>query len=312
MGRLTTSRRVTRITLEGANRQRPDAIAVEEPLEIRVAGSPLAVTMRTPGHDVELAAGFLVSEGVISRGDQFARAIHCGGPGTGGADGNTYNVLDLTLAPGVALPSPDIARSFYTTSSCGVCGTASIEAVEKVSTYDVSRDALSVPAHDVAAFPDRLREQQKTFDKTGGLHGGRTLRRHDGRALVAREDVGRHNAVDKVVGWALLNDRLPLRETVLQVSGRVSFELVQKAVMAGIPMLSAVSAPSSLAVELAERAGLTLAAFVRGSSMNLYTPRGSHRRPIHNPRGGRGRGRTLTFVRAVCGCHRLGAGNHGG
>ncbi|OZD43701.1 sulfurtransferase FdhD [Rhodococcus sp. 06-1477-1B] len=271
MGRLTASRRVTRITLEGANRQRPDAVAVEEPLEIRVAGSPLAVTMRTPGHDVELAAGFLVSEGVISRGDQFSRAIHCGGPGTGGADGNTYNVLDLTLAPGVALPSPDLARSFYTTSSCGVCGTASIEAVEKVSTYDVSSDPLSVSAHEVAAFPERLREQQKTFDKTGGLHGAALFDVATGELLVAREDVGRHNAVDKVVGWALLNDRLPLRGTVLQVSGRVSFELVQKAVMAGIPMLSAVSAPSSLAVELAERAGLTLAAFVRGSSMNLYS-----------------------------------------
>ncbi|WJS91051.1 formate dehydrogenase accessory sulfurtransferase FdhD [Microbacterium testaceum] len=271
MGRLTASRRVTRITLDGANRQRPDAVAVEEPLEIRVAGSPLAVTMRTPGHDVELAAGFLVSEGVISRGEDFARAIHCGGPGTGGADGNTYNVLDLTLAPGVALPSPDIARSFYTTSSCGVCGTASIEAVEKVSTYDVSTDPLSVSAHEVAAFPDRLREQQKTFDKTGGLHGAALFDAATGELLVAREDVGRHNAVDKVVGWALLNDRLPLRDTVLQVSGRVSFELVQKAVMAGIPMLSAVSAPSSLAIELAERAGLTLAAFVRGNSMNLYT-----------------------------------------
>lgn len=271
MGRLTASRRVTRITLDGANRQRPDAVAVEEPLEIRVAGSPLAVTMRTPGHDVELAAGFLVSEGVISRGEDFARAIHCGGPGTGGADGNTYNVLDLTLAPGVALPSPDIARSFYTTSSCGVCGTASIEAVEKVSTYDVSTDSLSVSAHEVAAFPDRLREQQKTFDKTGGLHGAALFDAATGELLVAREDVGRHNAVDKVVGWALLNDRLPLRATVLQVSGRVSFELVQKAVMAGIPMLSAVSAPSSLAIELAERAGLTLAAFVRGNSMNLYT-----------------------------------------
>ncbi len=271
MGRLTASRRVTRITLDGANRQRPDAVAVEEPLEIRVAGSPLAVTMRTPGHDVELAAGFLVSEGVISRGEDFARAIHCGGPGTGGADGNTYNVLDLTLAPGVALPSPDIARSFYTTSSCGVCGTASIEAVEKVSTYDVSTDPLSVSAHEVAAFPDRLREQQKTFDKTGGLHGAALFDAATGELLVAREDVGRHNAVDKVVGWALLNDRLPLRATVLQVSGRVSFELVQKAVMAGIPMLSAVSAPSSLAIELAERAGLTLAAFVRGNSMNLYT-----------------------------------------
>ncbi|MEV7826930.1 formate dehydrogenase accessory sulfurtransferase FdhD [Microbacterium enclense] len=280
MGRLTTSRRVTRITLEGANRQRPDAIAVEEPLEIRVAGSPLSVTMRTPGHDVELAAGFLVSEGVLSRGDQFARAIHCGGPGTGGADGNTYNVLDLTLAPGVASPTP---RSFFTTSSCGVCGTASIDAVEKVSSYDVSSDGIQVSAHDVAAFPDRLREQQKTFDKTGGLHGAALFDVVTGELLVAREDVGRHNAVDKVVGWALLNDRLPLRGTVLQVSGRVSFELVQKAVMAGIPILSAVSAPSSLAIELAERAGLTLAAFVRGSSMNLYTRADRIRVPSTTP-----------------------------
>ena len=271
MGRLTASRRVTRLTLDGVNRQRADAIAVEEPLEIRVAGAPLSVTMRTPGHDVELAAGFLVSEGVIHRGDQFARAIHCGGPGTGGADGNTYNVLDLTLAPGVALPSPDIARNFYTTSSCGVCGTASIEAVEKVSSYDVASDGIRISAVDLAALPDRLREGQKVFDKTGGLHGAALVDVASGEMLVVREDVGRHNAVDKVVGWAVLNDRLPLRGTVLQVSGRVSFELVQKAVMAGIPILSAVSAPSSLAVELGERAGLTVAGFVRGGSMNLYT-----------------------------------------
>lgn len=271
MGRLTAPRRVTRITLDGVNRQRPDVVAVEEPLEIRVAGSPLSVTMRTPGHDVELAAGFLVSEGVLHRGDQFARAIHCGGPGTGGADGNTYNVLDLTLAPGVTLPSPDIARNFYTTSSCGVCGTASIEAVEKVSSYDVSEDGIRVDAVDLAGFPDRLREGQKVFEKTGGLHAAALFGIATGEMLVVREDVGRHNAVDKVVGWALLNDRLPLRGTVLQVSGRVSFELVQKAVMAGIPILSAVSAPSSLAIELAERAGLTVAGFVRGGSMNLYT-----------------------------------------
>lgn len=271
VGRLTSSRRVTRITLDGVNRQRPDAVAVEEPLEIRVSGAPLTVTMRTPGHDVELAAGFLVSEGVIHRGDQFARAIHCGGPGTGGAGGNTYNVLDLTLAPGVALPSPDIARNFYTTSSCGVCGTASIEAVEKVSSYDVSEDGIRISARDLAALPDRLREGQKVFEKTGGLHAAALVDAASGEMLVVREDVGRHNAVDKVVGWAVLNDRLPLRGTVLQVSGRVSFELVQKAVMAGIPILSAVSAPSSLAIELAERAGLTVAGFVRGGSMNLYT-----------------------------------------
>lgn len=269
MGRITARRPVVRITLGQEPHKRADLLAAEEPLEIRVGGRPLAVTMRTPGHDVELAAGFLVSEAVISRGDEFSNAIHCGGPGTGGME-NTYNVLDVTLAPGVAPPAPEVARNFFTTSSCGVCGKASIEAIETVSRYEVSADESTVDAEMLATFPDRLRAEQAVFAKTGGLHAAALFDAATGELLVVREDVGRHNAVDKVVGWAALQDRLPLRGTVLQVSGRTSFELVQKAVMAGIPMLTAVSAPSSLAVELAEAFGLTLVGFLRPPSMNVY------------------------------------------
>lgn len=272
MGRITTRRPVVKITLGEEQHRRSDTLAVEEPLEIRVGGAALAVTMRTPGNDVELAAGFLVSEGVISRAGEFLSAIHCGGPGfEGGTSGNTYNVLDVTLAPGVAPPDPDLARNFYTTSSCGLCGKASIEAVETVSAYEVADDEMTMDAATLAGFPETLRENQAVFDKTGGLHAAALFDAATGELLVTREDVGRHNAVDKVVGWAALNDRLPLRGTVLQVSGRASFELVQKAVMAGIPMLAAVSAPSSLAVELAESSGLTLVGFLRGQSMNVYS-----------------------------------------
>ncbi len=177
----------------------------------------------------------------------------------------------MTLAPGVAPPDPELARAFYTTSSCGLCGKASIDAVETVSAYDVADDPATVDAATLTGFPDALRAQQAVFDKTGGLHAAALFDAATGELLVLREDVGRHNAVDKVVGWAVLNDRLPLRGVVLQVSGRASFELVQKAVMAGIPILAAVSAPSSLAVELAASAGLTLVGFLRGQSMNIYT-----------------------------------------
>ena len=253
----------------GSGTRRVDTLAVEEPLEIRIGGAALAVTMRTPGHDVELAIGFLVSEGVIADPSEFRSAIHCGGPGTGGAE-NTYNVLDATLAPGVRVPTGDEARRFYTTSSCGVCGKASIDAVETSSRFDVADDDTVVEAHWLAALPDRLRAEQAVFDKTGGLHAAALFDARTGELLVLREDVGRHNAVDKVVGWALQQGRLPLRDVVLQVSGRASFELVQKATMAGIPVLAAVSAPSSLAVELADRAGLTLIGFSRGRSMNVY------------------------------------------
>jgi FdhD protein len=243
---------------------------VEEPLEIRVAGAPLAVTMRTPGHDVELAIGFLLSEGIICEGDDVVAAIHCGGPGTGGEE-NTYNVLDVGLAPHVPPPSASTERNFYTTSSCGVCGKASIDAVRTVSHFGVADPGLRVAPELIAGLPDALREHQDVFDKTGGLHAAGLFDAENGELLVLREDVGRHNAVDKVIGWAAEQGRLPLRDTVLQVSGRASFELVQKAVMAGIPILSAVSAPSSLAVELASEAGLTLLGFVRGINLNVYT-----------------------------------------
>jgi FdhD protein len=293
MGRITTRTPVTRIALNDGDvavRRRADTLVVEEPLEIRIAGEPLTVTMRTPGNDIELAAGFLVSEGVISAPGDLRSAIHCGGPGTGSvpptpllsigigpavptasSSENTYNVLDLSLAPEVAPLVTDITRNFYTTSSCGVCGTASIEAIEKQSLYDVTTDTAPVDATLLTGLPDALRAGQAVFDKTGGLHAAALFDAASGELLVLREDVGRHNAVDKVIGWAVLDDRLPLTGTVLQVSGRASFELVQKAVMAGIPILSAVSAPSSLAVELATAAGLTLVGFVRGSSMNVYS-----------------------------------------
>ena len=265
MGRITARTRVTRITVGGPTSRREDLLAVEEPLEIRVGGTALAVTMRTPGHDVDLAVGFLVSEGAIVRGDQVASAIHCAG-----ADGeNTYNVLDLTLARGVQAPDASIQRSFYTTSSCGMCGKASIDAVRTRSAYPIDDDVRVDPAL-LVTFPDRLRAGQAVFEKTGGLHAAALFDGRTGEMLVLREDVGRHNAVDKVIGWAAREGLLPLRGMVLQVSGRASFELTQKASMAGIPILAAVSAPSSLAVEHAKDAGMTLVGFLRGESMVIY------------------------------------------
>lgn len=268
MGRVTARRRVTRITTGVRSVVREDVLAAEEPLEIRVGGRSLAVTMRTPGDDVDLAAGFLVSEGVINHGGQFASARFCAGePGT---VENTYNVLDVTLAPGVTPPDPSLAREFFTTSSCGLCGKASIDAVRTKSAYDVRDDGLLVDASLLVQFPDRLRAAQAVFDKTGGLHAAALFDGSTGELLVIREDVGRHNAVDKVIGWAVKADLLPLRGTVLMVSGRASFELTQKALMAGIPMLAAVSAPSSLAAELATEMGISLIGFLRGESMVVY------------------------------------------
>jgi FdhD protein len=264
----TTARRRT-LRLGGPTEvERPDTLVVEEPLEIRVGGRPLAVTMRTPGHDMELAAGFLVSEGVVAADDEVRAMRYCAGATQDGV--NTYNVLDVDLSPGVAAPDPSLERSFYTTSSCGLCGKASLDAVRTQTRYDVAADPLRVTVEVLGALPDRLREAQQVFDKTGGLHAA-ALFSAEGELLVLREDVGRHNAVDKVVGWALQGGRVPLRETVLLVSGRASFELTQKAWMAGLPLLAAVSAPSSLAVDLAEEAGLTLVGFLRGATMNVYT-----------------------------------------
>lgn len=266
MGRITSRTRVTRITVGGRTSRREDVLAVEEPLEIRVGGTPLAVTMRTPGSDVDLAVGFLVSEGVIARGDQVAAAIHCAG-----ADGeNTYNVLDLTLARGVPAPDASLQRNLFISSSCGVCGKASIDAVHTRTAYPIDDD-LRVEPERLITFPEVLRAGQAVFEQTGGLHAAALFDGRSGELLVLREDVGRHNAVDKVIGWAAREGRLPLRGTVLQVSGRASFELTQKASMAGIPMLAAVSAPSSLAVEHAKQAGITLVGFLRGESMVVYS-----------------------------------------
>ena len=275
MGRITARKKIVRIVVGESRTTREDVLAVEEPLEIRVAGSALSITMRTPGHDFDLAAGFLVSEGVVSAGDQLGAIRYCAGATTAGATAegeNTFNVLDVTLTHGVPLPDPSLERNFYMTSSCGLCGKASIDAVRTLSAYPPADDSVTVSDEFLATLPDRLREGQDVFEKTGGLHAAALFDAESGSLLVLREDVGRHNAVDKVIGWALTENLLPLRGTVLMVSGRASFELVQKASMAGIPILAAVSAPSSLAVDLAEELGLTVIGFLRGNSKVGYTP----------------------------------------
>ncbi len=266
MGRVTARRKVLRIR-EGVVDRRPDTLAAEEPMEIRVGGRSLTITMRTPGDDFDLAVGFLVSEGVVRAADDVVTARYCAGTTDDGS--NTYNVVDVALDP--SLPPLDVSleRNFYTTSSCGLCGKASLDAVRTASTWTVADDPLRVTPALLAALPERLREAQQVFDRTGGLHAA-ALFSATGELVVVREDVGRHNAVDKVVGHAVRNGMLPLRESILMVSGRASFELVQKAVMAGIPALAAVSAPSSLAADLAEENGMTLVGFLRGASMNVY------------------------------------------
>jgi FdhD protein len=267
MGRVTVRRPVRMLSADG-QRKRPDALAAEEPLEIRVNGKALAVTMRTPGSDVELAHGFLLSEGVIGARSDIAVARYCGGKDDTGR--NSYNVLDVTLADEVPPPDTGVERNFYTTSSCGVCGKAALDAVKLRTRFPPGGSTLTVSTDVLAGLPDTLQERQRVFAATGGLHAA-ALFDTAGTLLVVREDVGRHNAVDKVLGWALQQDMVPLARHGLLVSGRASFELVQKAAMAGIPLLAAVSAPSSLAVELAEENGMTLVGFLRGASMNLYT-----------------------------------------
>ncbi|TCJ31018.1 formate dehydrogenase accessory sulfurtransferase FdhD [Nocardioides jejuensis] len=266
MGRVTARRSVVRYDADTRS-QRHDSLAVEEPMELRVNGQQFSVTMRTPGSDFELAQGFLLSEGVISRRDQIGAIRYCAGKNDD--DENTYNVLDVAVRGGNLAALDAMKRQTYTTSSCGICGKASLEAVVTTTSHSPAADATAFDRSVVASLPDRLRTAQKVFDLTGGLHAA-GLFTADGEPLVIREDVGRHNAVDKVLGWALEHDRLPLGGVALCVSGRASFELAQKATMAGVPLLVAVSAPSSLAVSLAEEVGLTIAGFVRGTSMNVY------------------------------------------
>lgn len=268
MGRVTERRRVVRIR-NGITGVRPDTLVTEEPLEIRLNGKPLAITMRTPGDDFALAVGFLVSEGVLGAAADVRAVTYCEGAAEDGS--NTYNVVNVQLAPGVPVPDITLERNVYTTSSCGLCGKASLDAVRTASRFPgaAAGDPVRLSAELLARFPDRLREAQKVFDRTGGLHAA-GLFTAEGELLDVREDVGRHNAVDKIVGRALQAGRLPLTGAVLLVSGRASFELVQKAVMAGIPVLAAVSAPSSLAVDLALETGMTLVGFLRGPDMNVY------------------------------------------
>ncbi|MFF3377653.1 formate dehydrogenase accessory sulfurtransferase FdhD [Streptomyces sp. NPDC002680] len=270
MGRVTERRKVIRIR-DGAVSARPDTLVAEEPMEIRLNGKPIAITMRTPGDDFALAAGFLVSEGVLAEGRELQNIVYCAGATEDGS--NTYNVVDVRTAPDVVLPDITLERNVYTTSSCGLCGKASLDAVRTTARWPIDDGAGAPPVRLapelLASLPDRLRASQRVFDRTGGLHAA-ALFTEQGELLDIREDVGRHNAVDKLVGRALQNGALPLSRTILLVSGRASFELAQKAVMAGIPVLAAVSAPSSLAVDLAAESGLTLVGFLRGSNMNVY------------------------------------------
>ena len=257
--RLDEDGQVTQVDTRG------DTVAGEEPLEIRVGGQTLTTTMRTPGHDVELAHGFLHSEGHIEKVTDVHEARYCAGASVDGR--NPYNLLDVELTNPHALTLADL-RLTTTTSACGVCGTSSIEALMKQSRYEIPH--VPVDPGVVAELPDALKQEQKQFRKTGGIHaaGAFTL---DGEPVVVREDVGRHNAADKVIGHLLMEDMLPANDLILVMSSRASFELVNKAAMAGFGMLVAVSAASSLAVETARETGMALVGFARGDRFNLYS-----------------------------------------
>ena len=241
--------------------QEQDLLAVEEPLQIRIGTHNLAVTMRTPGNDAELAAGFLLTEGFVRLACDIEE-IKC-----------SRNTAVLKLARSVNIDFEGTRRNFYMTSSCGVCGKASIQALESAGCCTLPRGVPKVGEALIRSLPAKLRESQAVFDRTGGLHAA-GLFSAQGCLILLREDVGRHNAVDKLIGRALLEGRLPLSDHVLMVSGRASFELVQKAVMAGIPMMAAVGAPSSLAVKTALRFGMTLIGFLRDDRFNLYSGAG--------------------------------------
>jgi FdhD protein len=238
-----------------------DVLAVEEPCEIRIGDDPIAVTMRTPGNDAELAAGFLFTEGIVGS-DDIAAISHC----ADADDVQAENVVEVRLAPGRA-PRRDVHRHFYASSSCGICGKASIEAIHVHAPAVPSGTVLA--ADRLAAMMRRLADHQRVFAATGGLHAA-AIFDADGTLAVVREDVGRHNAVDKAIGHALLNERLPLRDAVLLVSGRTSFEILQKALVARVPIVAGVSAASSLAVEFAAQSNMTLVGFLRRERMNIY------------------------------------------
>src|SRR4051812_34551922 len=242
-------------------RQIDDELAEEEPLEIRVRGRAISVTMRTPGHDEELAAGFLLTEGIIHGQQDVLRIEHCGRNEDG-------NVLNVVLAPEVPVDFQRLTRHVFASSSCGLCGKATVESVR--SQFPRVESDVVVDAATLVRLPEAMRKAQSSFDQTGGVHAA-ALFDADGTLLVLREDVGRHNAVDKVLGHALMDGRMPLDRHVLLVSGRSSFEIMQKALAGGVPVVAAVSAPSSLAVEFARESGQTLVGFLRAGRMNVYS-----------------------------------------
>jgi len=272
---------IRRVRAEGAREVR-DTVAVEEPLEIRVrpAGAEetaVAVTMRTPGHDFELAAGFLFSEGLVANRPEIAELSYCAD-----VEPQQYNIVTARLRPGASFNPSMLNRNFYATSSCGVCGKASLEALEMEGCEPIAETGMRVPEGALRGMPEKLRSGQTVFDRTGGLHAAGLfgVAGHSAPSpssegpLLLREDVGRHNAVDKVIGRSLMDGRLPLADHVLAVSGRASFEIMQKALNAGIPVVVAVGAPSSLAVDLAREFGMTLAGFASADRINLYSGAG--------------------------------------
>ena len=278
--------RVYKFDVTGEISAGPDSLAGEEPLEIQLNGEQYTVTMRTAGHDVELIAGYLLSEAVVTAMDDIEEVNFSAGIAPDGS--RNFNVARVRLRPGVWNPEAAPARNVYTSSSCGICGTAAADAVTKTSAFPLIPAACHLEddeeyefpkllsAARIGELPDRLRETQEIFDKTGGVHAAALFAVGDDpnaepELLVGREDVGRHNAVDKVIGWAMANRGLPLRSTVLQVSARASFELVQKCAMAGIPMMSAVSAPSAMAVEHGKDVGVSVIGFNRKGKFNAYS-----------------------------------------
>jgi FdhD protein len=261
----------------GRPRKETDVLAAEEPMEIRVESGPkdhrettsLSVTMRTPGHDFELAAGFLFTEGIVSQPRDLARIEYCTDAGVD----QEYNIVSAILQPKVDFRPDRLTRHFYMTSSCGVCGKTALEAIRVAVRHPIPPNRPRLDPTTITSIPERLREGQELFSETGGLHAAALFDAAGSRTAI-REDVGRHNAVDKIVGEAFLGDRMPLSDSILAVSGRGSFEILQKAAVAGIPCVVAVGAPSSLAVGIAEEFGMTLVGFARGGSFNVYAGMG--------------------------------------
>ena len=259
-----------RVVEDGGMRVRPDTLATEEPMEIRLlmgdTKQTVAVTMRTPGADFELAAGFLYGEGIIKSPEDIAKISYCVDRDIDAAQ--QYNIVNVELRGGHEYDLRPLERHFYTTSACGVCGKASLEQLE-LRGCPVIAPGPEVSAETIYSLPENLREAQGLFDATGGLHAA-ALFDPEGNLLALREDVGRHNATDKLVGWALLEGRLPLSDHIVMVSGRSSFEILQKCLTAGVPVVCAISAPSSLAVDVAREFGMTLVGFLRGNRFNVY------------------------------------------